>query len=82
MFDTPQASFGNHGDYILLLLRNSSQMQPRKEHHHIVQVKRFNLSFIDCTNGVHTVMRKKLPTQREKREIWEGEKKRILMKKK
>ena len=31
-------------------------------------MKRFNLSFISCINGVHTVMRKKLPTQREKRE--------------
>ena len=25
-------------------------------------MKRFNPSFIDCTNGVHTVTRKKLPT--------------------
>ena len=31
-------------------------------------MKRFNLSYISCTNGVHTIMRKKLPTQREKRE--------------
>ena len=31
-------------------------------------IERFNLSFISCTNGVHTVMKKKLPTQREKGE--------------
>ena len=31
-------------------------------------IERFNLSFLSCTNGVHTVMKKKLPTQREKGE--------------
>ena len=39
-------------------------------------MKRFNLNFIDCNNGVHTVMRKKLPTQREKREKFRNEKRR------
>ena len=39
-------------------------------------MKRFNPSFINCTNGVHTVMRKKLLTQKEKREKFGNKRKR------
>ena len=56
-------------------LKASTALRPQIE---VFVLKRFNPSFINCTKGVHTVMRKKLPTQREKREKFGNERRRKL----
>ena len=54
-------------------LKASTALRPQIE---VFVLKRFNPSFINCTKGVHTVMRKKLLTQKEKREKFGNKRKR------